>query len=201
MQRYGAAEASARRKPNRVNNKISSQKTKTKMKSIKLFSALAIIIALFSAPLLCQAQTVMHPNAESNVKTVRDAQSAFLKGDWAALQALLAPNAKAYQVAGRDSLTGPELIQYWRTDRESGATVALGKGLFLPLNMPDGPQKGDWVFEWNQQAITNKAGKKAVFPYHAVFKIKDGKIEMILFYYDAASIMKQQGWTLTPPGK
>ena len=160
----------------------------------------------FIAALLCasvniaSAQVVAHDNAERDLKTVQDARSAYLKGDWAALQALLTPNAMAYGVAGRDSLTGTELIQYWKTEREPGVTVALGKGPVLPLNMADGPQKGDWVFEWNQHTTT-KDGKKVVFPFHLVYSMKEGKIARLFYYYNEAAIMKQEGWKFTPPNK
>jgi limonene-1,2-epoxide hydrolase len=67
------------------------------------------------------------------------------------------------------------------------------------VSVKDGNQKGDWVLLWGNISSENKSGKTITVPFNSVFKIEDEKIAMEVDYYDNMSIVKQLGYTITPP--
>mgnify|MGYP000116379053 CR=1 FL=1 len=156
---------------------------------------------LFTFNFSLSAQVVQHPNAERDTKMAQEARAAYVKGDWDKYKASFTANAMAYNVEGKDSMTVAEWITSSKAYRANLTSVALGDGPILPLSIAEGAFAGDWIFEWNDHSVVQKDGKKVSFLYHLVSKLKDGKIERITFYYDAARILQQQGWTFTLPAK
>jgi hypothetical protein len=161
----------------------------------------------FIAALLCasvsitSAQTVEHPNAQRDVNNFKAARTAYNTGDWTAYLSFFTADAMAYNVGGLDSIKVTDLVARQKADRDKYTSVTTGNGTILPLNVAEGRLQGDWILEWNKHTAVRKDGSKESFQYHIACQMIDGKCRRITYYYDEASLMKQQGWKFTPPNK
>ncbi len=164
---------------------------------------------LFLAGLLCATTNIVsaqmvaeHANAQRDLANYKAARTAYVSGDWTAYLSFFTADAMAYGVGGgQDSMKVADLVARQKTDRDKYTSVAVQNGPLLPLNVASGPQKGDWVFDWNRHTAVRKDGGKESFPYHIVCQMVDGKCRRIWYYYNEAPVMAQQGWKFTPPNK
>ncbi|MBP6811839.1 MAG: hypothetical protein KA138_09985 [Saprospiraceae bacterium] len=159
----------------------------------------------FLAALLCAAvniaaaQTVAHPNAQRDIDNFKAARTAWNSGDWAAYLTFFTADAMAYGVGPQDSMKVVDLVASQKASRDKYASVKVGNGAILPVNVAEGGLKGDWILEWNQHTAVRKDGGKESFRYHISCQMVDGKCRRITYYYNEAPVMRQQGWEFTPP--
>ncbi|MDY7395099.1 nuclear transport factor 2 family protein [Aureibaculum sp. 2210JD6-5] len=170
------------------------------MKTLKTIMALAL--TLFLTPVISNAQetTLEFENAESAQNLVVNYVKALQAGDVAKMTEQLAPNAMIYGLGGGlDSLTVNQHATYFKNSFDTYTHVTTGD-LYLPVKVTDNWNEGEWVLAWGTNTVTNKkSGNKIVIPFHSANLVDNGKIIMIRYFYDMANIMKNSGWTLTPP--
>ncbi|MBK8428254.1 MAG: hypothetical protein IPL27_20860 [Lewinellaceae bacterium] len=159
----------------------------------------------FLAALLCAAvniaaaQTVAHPNAQRDIDNFKAARTAWNSGDWAAYLTFFTADAMAYGVGPQDSMKVVDLVASQKASRDKYASVKVGNGAILPVNVAEGDQKATGFWSGTKHTAVRKDGGKESFRYHISCQMVDGKCRRITYYYNEAPVMRQQGWEFTPP--
>jgi len=169
------------------------------MKKIRTIILTALLI-FSSALIFSQESTLEFENAESAATIVKNYISALQKGDVSVMNEQLAPNAMIYGLGGGlDSLNVAQHKEYF-TNSASEYIHSITRDLYLPIKVANNWNEGEWVLTWGTNTITNKkSGNKIIVPYHTANLIANGKIVAMRYFYDMSNIMKNSGWTLTPP--
>jgi ketosteroid isomerase-like protein len=173
------------------------------MKTIKFFSALAIIIALFSTTGFCQTKLaykdaiVDNPNAEADIKVVGDFMKACVSGDLDKAKSLLAPNYKGRGPSSLDSTNVEKTMATWQANYKIHSNRKVGF-VAQTFRSTSGSTKGDWVSVWGTYTFTQME-KTIQLPFQYTAKVADGKIVGDLSYFDNLSVARQLGYKVTPP--
>ncbi|MBJ2175573.1 hypothetical protein JBL43_15075 [Aureibaculum sp. A20] len=172
------------------------------MKNFKRMMVLAIVLILNPIVTNAQETTIEFENADSAENLVRTYVNALQAADIAKMSATLDSGAMIYGLdGGLDSLTVAEHTIYYKKSTDSYKHVISGD-LYLPVKVTDNWNEGEWVLAWGTNTITNKETENTiVIPFHIASLVANGKIIMMRYFYDTANIMKNTGWTLTPPKK
>lgn len=142
-----------------------------------------------------------YPQAEQNMKTVKEAMKAYESGNWEMLRENVTEDVFFYNLGSFDSLNLKETIEYWKKGRET-ATPALSEDqIWLPVSVSEGPREGNWVLHWGANTLTYPDGQTISFPYHIATKLDNNKIAKIYFYYDNSRILRALGYSIDPPLK
>ncbi|QCX38460.1 nuclear transport factor 2 family protein [Aureibaculum algae] len=172
------------------------------MKNFKTMMVLAIVLMLNPIVTNAQKSTIEFENADSAKNLVQTYVNALQAADIAKMSATLDSNAMIYGLGGGlDSLTVAEHTIYYKKSTDS-YKHAISGDLYLPIKVTDNWNKGEWVLVWGTNTITNKETENTiVIPFHIASLVANGKIIMMRYFYDTGNIMKNTGWTLTPPKK
>jgi ketosteroid isomerase-like protein len=142
---------------------------------------------------------VDNPNAEADIAVVASFVNSLTSGDLVKAKALMAPGFTDHGPAGGESRTADEVLAGWK-ERYNIETNRKASFVTQTFRVASGDLKGDWVSMWGDYTFTTE-GTTVTLPYQYTARVKDGKIEMGRIYYDSLSVMKQLGYTLTPPAK
>ena len=104
-----------------------------------------------------------------------------------------------YNLGSYDSLSVDQTISYWRKGREIATPVLADDGVWLPVSVPTGPRKGNWILHWGTNTLSYPNGETISFPYHVALKFKDRKVSQTHFYYDNNRIIRALGYEIDPP--
>ena len=58
---------------------------------------------------------------------------------------------------------------------------------------------GKWVVTWYDYSFRDVDGREVSFPGHSACRIREGKVDYSILYYDRLSMMRQLGYRLLPP--
>lgn len=172
------------------------------MKTLKTLMVLAIVLVLM--PLTSSAQeptvTLEFENAPTAMTLIQNYTRALQKGDVNAMNAQLDKNALIIGLGGSADSLNVEQHKAYFTNSMSAYTHITTNDLYLPVKVTNNWNEGEWVLSWGINTFTDKkSGQKIEIPYHTASLVANGKIVMMRYYYDMANIMKNTGWTLTPP--
>ena len=148
------------------------------------------------------AAPVVDTVGENNKVIVQKYSDAIVKGDTASLELYLADNYKGYGPGLTDSTDRAKEVSEWkRTWREEFASVDFDRAGTIAFTVPaDGKFPGDWVADWALITVTYKNGNKPFkFWWHAVSRVKDGKIEVSRSFFNQNDYFTQRDFTVTPP--
>lgn len=172
------------------------------MKNLKKVVTLAILLLITNFYVHSQENTVTleFENAKTASELVQNYTAALKKGDAEMMNAQLHENAMIHGLGGGlDSLNVTQHKEYFNNSI-SQYTHSITQDLYLPVKVENNWNEGEWLLSWGTNTITDKkTGDKTVIPYHTVSMIKDGKIIFIRYFYDMLNIIKNQGFTITPP--
>lgn len=179
------------------------------MKKILLQLSASLLILFFaSSSLYAQTDHVsnindrftFNPNADRDVNMVTDFMQSFLVDkDFDKARQYFKPDGMDYGPGYGDSTNVDQMIQMQQKLDSTVTDWNIQYFVKFSVSVKDGNQKGDWVLLWGNISSENKSGKTIIVPFNSVFKIEDEKIAMEVDYYDNMSVVRQLGYTITPP--
>ncbi len=175
------------------------------MRTIK--TTIAIVLTLLFLPAMSHGQgddvTLEFESSAASLETVKNYTTALQEGDANKMNSQFAPNAMIYGLGDADSLNVTQHKTYM-LESITNFNHSFSNQTFLPVkvNTADSPVKGEWVLSWGVNTLTEKeTDKKIQVPYHTSCLIENGKITEMYFYYNRLNIVKNLGYTITPPTK
>lgn len=152
--------------------------------------------------------TTDNPGEESKA-VVNKFMEAELRGDTTAMSALLTDDYIQYGLGVNDSADKAKTLNgvqhHWEVYKYGGKRFKAIQTIATTTTEDGGRGrgKGDWVFQWGDMSTDYPAtpdyGNKAttaVFAYHAVYRVKDGKINTRTIYFNHEDIMRQLGYKM-----
>ena len=139
---------------------------------------------------------------EQNKKLVHEYSGAIVQGDTSNLEAYLSEDYRSSGPAMKDSSNRQQQVDSWKKNwRDAWASVIYDRQAMVAFTiLPGEKHPGDWVADWANITVKFKNGTPpATFFYHAVSRVKEGKIDRVIVHYDVNDILVQQGFTITPP--
>jgi ketosteroid isomerase-like protein len=181
------------------------------MKKMKKLSLLLTAFLLLNFAVKLQAQTTPanqssnaewiadNPDADADIKVVRDFLHAIADGDLKIVSNLLADEYKGNGPSPADSTTKEKTISTWKENYNTQKNRKIGF-VNTTFRVLQGNLKGDYVSVWGNYGCTVN-DKNISFPFQFTAKVTNGKIESSKIYYDNLYIRQALGYTLTPPKK
>jgi ketosteroid isomerase-like protein len=122
----------------------------------------------------------------------------------AAMDSLLADDYVGYGPSVGDSVNKKEAIANWKDNVENlYESIKYTRHQNMAVTIKEGEQAeaGDWVSNWAYLTIKFKDGRGPVNVWvNATYKIENGKIARSRSFYNEADVLRQLGYSLTPPG-
>ena len=164
------------------------QALKKKFDWIKNISFLILMLWFFSA---CTVN-----NTGENIATIEKYVSAVESKDYSTMEALLADNYKGYGPSHSDSTDKKDALAAWKYNIENlYESISYERSRVVAVNVPSGPNKGNWVGNWAELKITYKDGSGPVTIWaNSNYKIENGKIVKSYTFYNEADALKQLGY-------
>ena len=179
------------------------------MKKIIKLSLLLTALLIFTLTLNVQAQTTPadqstykdwiaeNPNADADIKIVRDYLNAIAEGDLDKVANLLADEYKGYGPSPVDSTTKELTITRWKENYTTQKNRKIGF-VNVTYRVLKGFHKGDHVTVWGTYSFSIN-DKNIDLPFQFTAKVSNGKLVSSMIYFDNWHIYKTLGYTLTPP--
>ena len=144
---------------------------------------------------------VQNDLSDQNKAIVDKFIQAVISGDLKTADNLLADDFKDYGPSHSDSATKTQYLENWKKSWDSVfSTMKYNRQVVFNETIKEGPFKGDWVLEWGDVSATYKNGRLPVtIKFHAVYQVKDGKVNVASSFYNVADIMAQQGFKFVSP--
>lgn len=148
-----------------------------------------LVLALFLLPACSK-------NTAENIKVIEKYVSAVEAKDYSTMEALLAENYKGYGPSHSDSTTKMAALAAWKYNIENlYESISYKRSRILAVNIPSGPNKGEWVANWAELKITYKDGSGPVIIWaNSNYKIENGKIVKSYTFYNEADVLRQLGY-------
>lgn len=157
-----------------------------------------------AAPMDSEAMvtTLEFDNAEASLQLVQNYVQALQKGDVNNMNAQLDEKVVILGLGGSlDSLNMTQHTEYF-TESTSQYTHTISRDLYLPVKVENNWNEGEWVLTWGTNTITNNETNKSFdISYHIANKVENGKIVYMRYFYDMLNVIRNQGFTITPPAE
>jgi len=147
--------------------------------------------------------------SSSNKAVVAKFMDAELRGDTAAMSALMSDDYVQYGLGVHDSADKAKTLEgvrhHWEVYKYGGKRYHAIETIAISTAQDGGRGrgKGDWVFVWGDMETdypsTPEYGDKATtaeFAYHAAFRVKNGRIDTRTVYFNHEDIMRQLGYKM-----
>lgn len=141
-----------------------------------------------------------NPNAESDIKTVRDyINTLVVAGEVDKAMSMLSSNYVGFGPGPNDSANLQKTTEIWK---QNITQTKNRKADFVAetFNVKSGDLSGHWVSTWGTYSFTQN-GKDIKFPFQYTAHVSNGKIDQDRIYYDQLYIIQALGYTITPPSK
>ena len=135
-------------------------------------------------------------NTGENIATIEKYVSAVESKDYSTMEALLADNYKGYGPSHSDSTDKKDALAAWKYNIENlYESISYERSQVVSVNIPSGPNKGNWVANWAELKITYKDGSGPVTIWtNSNYKMENGKIVKSYTFYNEADALKQLGY-------
>jgi limonene-1,2-epoxide hydrolase len=166
---------------------------------MKQLTGLALLVLGMAA---CnKPQETQNNLGEQNKAVVDKFLLAMTAGDLKTAETLMAEDFKDYGASHSDSATKSQYLDIWKNNWEQHfSAIKYNRLIAISESFKEGPAVGDWVLEWGDANATYKNGRLPVtFKWHGVFRVKDGKVNLLSEFFNVADIMGQQGWKFVSP--
>lgn len=155
------------------------------------------------APVISNAQetTLEFDNAGLAVQLAKNYVAALQKGDVDQMRAQLAPNATIHGLSGGlDSLNVQQHYEYY-TASTNRFDYSVAGDIYLPVKVNSGEiPVGEWILSWGTTTISDKeSGTTVSIPFQITSLVENGKIAVMMYFFDRLNVMENLGYTLTPP--
>lgn len=139
------------------------------------------------------------PSEDNAMQAAKETVKAYETGNWEMLRSHVQRDAYFYNLGSFDSLSLDQTINYWKKGRESATPLLAEDGAWLPVSVPEGPRKGNWILHWGTNTLSYPNGETISFPYHVALKFQNNKVNQAHFYYDNNRIIRALGYEIQPP--
>lgn len=141
-----------------------------------------------------------HRNPE-NETLVKNYMNAVVTGDTSKLEEFLAENYMSFGPRITDSIDRAGTVADFKNNwKKNWRAVEFNRYTMLSSTNTEGPVAGDWVLDWAKVTIHSKTKTPSyTVNWHAVFRVKDGKIDREIDFFNEADILGQIGFTFVPP--
>ena len=166
------------------------QTLKKKTDRIKNISFLILIIWFFST---CSVN-----NKAEDVALIEKYVLAVESKDYSTMEALLDENYRGYGPSHSDSSNKKAALEAWKYNIENlYESISYERSQIIALNVPSGPNKGEWVANWAELKIVYKDGSgPAVIWANSNYKIENDKIVKSYTFYNEADALRQLGFLI-----
>ena len=149
------------------------------------------------APVRYQDAMGANPNADADIKLVREYVNTLVGGNTGKAKMLLADNYKGYGPSAVDSSTSEKVVSSWEQNYKIESNRKIGF-VAETFRVKSGALKGNWVALWGNYSFTQN-GKNATFPFQYTARVTNGKIDVDRIYYDRLFVLQTLGYSLIPP--
>ncbi len=131
-----------------------------------------------------------------NIKIIEKYIAAVEAKDYSSMENLLAENYKGYGPSHSDSTNKEAALADWKYNIENlYEGISYERSQIVAVEVPSGPNKGDWVANWAELKITYKEGGEQVTIWaNSNYKIEKGKIVKSYTFYNEADALQQLGY-------
>ena len=140
-------------------------------------------------------------NNQANIALVEQYLEAVDNNDYQAMSAMLSEDYLGLGPSIDDSTNKELAVASWQWNSENlYETVEFDRTRTLSTTITEGPNTGEWAYNWAEVTITYKDGSGPVsLMMNAVYKIEDGKIARTRTFYNEAEVWEQLGYRIFPP--
>jgi len=133
-----------------------------------------------------------------NIKTVEKYVAAVEARDYSTMEALLAEDYMGYGPSHSDSIDKKSALASWKANIENlYESISYERSQIIAVNVPTGPNKGEWVANWAELRIVYQDGSGPVTIWvNSNYKIENGKIIKSYTFYNEADALRQLGYTI-----
>jgi hypothetical protein len=160
-----------------------------------------IILAAMVFGLFACAPNNAKKQAE-NVELVKGYVTAVENLDFQSMENYLDVNYIGIGPSFGDSIGKMEAVENWKWCVENlYEKIHYNRSRFVPVTVPDGDNKGEWVGTWGELNIVFKDSIGSVTIWaNTNYLIENGKIKRTITFYNEADILKQLGMIFVYPG-
>ncbi len=135
-------------------------------------------------------------NTVENINVIEKYVAAVEAKDYSTMEVLLAENYKGYGPSHIDSTTKIEALAAWKYNTENlYESISYERSRIVAVDVPSGPNKGEWVANWAELKITYKDGSGPVIIWaNSTYNIENGKIVKSYTFYNEADALRQLGY-------
>jgi ketosteroid isomerase-like protein len=151
------------------------------------------IVALFFAA--CAGGGQQKTDAE-NIAVIEKYIQAVQSKDTQTMTDLLADDYVGFGPSVADTTNKAQAIASWKDVSENlYDKIEYTRTVNITAKVTDGPFPGDYVSDWASLKITYKGNPEPVFlNINAVYRVKDGKINLSRSFYNEADVLRQLGY-------
>ena len=140
-------------------------------------------------------------NSGANEELVNNYVNAVQNLDYEAMDSYLSASYMGYGPSIGDSINKKMAVENWKN---SIATlydkIEYKRSRVIGVNVPDGPNAGEWVSNWAELEITYKENGETIdIMTNTVYMIEDGKIAKSYTFYNEADALDQLGYIFFNP--
>lgn len=166
------------------------------MKLRSMLSSCIVVVLLFSLSEMSFAQdgipgTTMNPNWQRDIDMTNQFQNALMELDFETAAGMIHDGFVINGPGPDDQGDFESIKEFWTQNAEALRDRSMQRVAysFRVTENPNPDLVGDWVFHWGSYVGTWEHNNKTlVVPYHASFKIVDGKIASQMIYYDNGNV-------------
>jgi ketosteroid isomerase-like protein len=138
---------------------------------------------------------------EENVALIKKYLEAVDNNDYELMEELLADDYLGLGPSIDDTTNKELALANWKWNSENlYQDVSYQRTETFGATIKDGPNAGEWAYNWAHVTLTYKDGSGPVeLLMNAVYKIEDGKIVRTRTFYNEADVWEQLGYRLFPP--
>ena len=162
---------------------------------MKIFLIIAVVLVLAVS---CSAPA---DQSAASIAVVEQYLEAVDNNDYEKMESLLADHYLGLGPSIDDSTNKEMAIASWKWNTENlYEDVQFSRTQTFASTITEGPNAGDWAYNWARVTITYKDGSGPVdILMNAVYKIEDGKIARTRTFYNEADVWEQLGYRIFPP--
>jgi len=140
-------------------------------------------------------------NHQANVDLVNQYLQAVDNNDYQLMESLLADDYLGLGPSIDDSTNKELALANWKWNSENlYQDVEYERTQTFASTITDGPNAGEWAYNWAHVTITYQDGSGPVeLLMNAVYKIENGKIARTRTFYNEADVWEQLGYRIFPP--
>ncbi len=142
-------------------------------------------------------------NTEASIAVVEQYLESVDNNDYDLMESLLADDYLGLGPSLDDSTNKEMALASWKWNTENlYEEVLYERTKTLATTVEEGPQAGDWAYNWAYVTIKYKDGSGPVnLMVNAIYKIENGQIIRSRTFYNEADIYEQLGYRVFPPLK